>query len=807
MFSLWSSIRGFALGIWTPRDEGGSRGSMQKERDMDDNQEGEDEGDEAQDEDDDDDDSDEDEDEEDVAVVTIHPSCGVTVDESFVCPLNSVSRFTLAAAQKSATEGCPCCILRCAAVKEIDPEISHSAEIACSHDYIFLPFWIQNQPIVLAWEDDDDKDVKKLPYDEDETVPIYNFYNDQLGGVERVERVVPSNTSSSTTLARAQKWLTNCDSKHECTQDSSSKLPRRVLDVRNNQIKLRETTPADDGTKYACLSHCWGTPSTEILRVSTTPATILSYYQNIPYEALPPTFRDAVSFTRKLGIPFLWIDSFCIIQNEPDKKDWYEQSGNMANVYRNAYVTLAAAISTNPLGGCYTRGDALRLYQTRQPIALVQYSDGTQRNIFARRRLTHSAYSLPLLNRGWVYQERILSPRMIYFVGEEIMWECNQSVDCECGGDDLEDKFERIRISDDGEDRVIGPSSQHPKPLNLWYMLVHDYTSLALTNNADALPAMSGIAKAFASRVEDEYIAGMWRRTLVSNLLWYFQGEEPEEDEEEEDNTERKEEDESKEEQEEEEKKEGKVGVVGPEAQRLTAPSWSWASRARGSKTYFLPVTAEVATAKDIVCQPSGVDPTGELEPGAHFTLTAEAIPASLEPSHNTPHSPYIIRLDQKFTISKAPYSHSWSIWNLGTGYFDLDESYLSKHDGPFSILLAQMASCTERERTWLFEHHEHIWHQQVVRSYMLLARRSPDSDNNDNNDWVRIGLATIAEYEPDKTLYGPAPEKVNSEARAAIVGKMTLEEIQAAVEEDAEHNRAIFRRFDDSERQDLVIW
>jgi hypothetical protein len=754
-------------------------------------------------EDDDDDENDDDDDHGDGPVATIHPACGFTVDESFVCPLKHDSRFTLAAAHESAMGGCPCCILRCAAIKEITPDLPDSAEIECSHDCIFLPFYVQRQRIVLAWEDDDDKDVKKPPYDEDEVVPICKFYNDRLWGIENIERVVPCDTNSSKTLATAQKWLTNCDSKHACTQESSPKLPRRVLDLRGNRIKLRETTPADDGARYACLSHCWGTPSTEILRVSTTPATLVRYYKDIPYKVLQPTFRDAVSFTRKLGIPFLWIDSFCIIQNELDRKDWHEQSGVMANVYQNAYVTLAAAISTNPLGGCYTRDDALRLYQSKRPIAIVQYSDGTKRDVFGRRMLPHNAYSLPLLNRGWVYQERILSPRIIYFVGEELVWECNQSVDCECGGDDLEDKFERIRISDDGEDRVIGPCNQHPTPLRLWYQLVHDYTSLALSKNTDALPALSGIAKVFALRINDEYVAGMWKRTLVSNLLWYFQQEEEEEEEQEEKEEEREREEAGDEEEEKGERKK-KIGVVDPAAQLLATPSWSWASRARTSKTYFLPVTKELATVKDLICQPSGIDPTGELKAGAHFTLTTNALAVSWEPSPNTPQSPYIIHLDSNFTISDTPYSHSWSIWNLGTGYFDIDEPYLYKHNESSEILLAQMTSCTERERIWLYGHHEHIWYQQVVRSYMLLARQSPDDNTN---HWIRIGLATIAEYEPEIALYGPDPKKSDGEARASIVGQMTREGIQAAVEESAERNRALFRRFDDSETQDLVIW
>ncbi|PVH93058.1 heterokaryon incompatibility, partial [Periconia macrospinosa] len=54
----------------------------------------------------------------------------------------------------------------------------------------------------------------------------------------------------------------------------------------------------------------------------------------IPWHSLPRTFQDAIGLARKLGILFLWIDSLCIVQD--DKRDWEEQSADMANIYQNA---------------------------------------------------------------------------------------------------------------------------------------------------------------------------------------------------------------------------------------------------------------------------------------------------------------------------------------------------------------------------------------------------------------------------------------------------------------------------------------
>ena len=43
-------------------------------------------------------------------------------------------------------------------------------------------------------------------------------------------------------------------------------------------------------------------------------------------------------------------------------------------------------------------------------------------------------YLPPLLKRAWVYQERLLSPRVIHFTNSETQFECQTSCECECGG-------------------------------------------------------------------------------------------------------------------------------------------------------------------------------------------------------------------------------------------------------------------------------------------------------------------------------------------------------------------------------------
>jgi hypothetical protein len=57
--------------------------------------------------------------------------------------------------------------------------------------------------------------------------------------------------------------------------------------------------------RYACLSHCWGKAPT----ITTTARTLDDHKKAIPVAALSKTFQDAIAFTRRLGLRYLWIDT------------------------------------------------------------------------------------------------------------------------------------------------------------------------------------------------------------------------------------------------------------------------------------------------------------------------------------------------------------------------------------------------------------------------------------------------------------------------------------------------------------------
>jgi hypothetical protein len=152
-------------------------------------------------------------------------------------------------------------------------------------------------------------------------------------------RPVTEDRGCAIALDRVAALVQNCVDKHEDCKPSSLPLPSRLLDLEGckdpKEIKLQDTGGANG--HYAALSHCWGCKG----QFTTSHASIAARKEGIKIEGLSRTFRDAVEIVRRMGIRYLWIDSLSILQD--DAEEWACESANMAAVYSNSYLTVAAA--------------------------------------------------------------------------------------------------------------------------------------------------------------------------------------------------------------------------------------------------------------------------------------------------------------------------------------------------------------------------------------------------------------------------------------------------------------------------------
>ncbi|QSZ36916.1 hypothetical protein DSL72_009006 [Monilinia vaccinii-corymbosi] len=169
--------------------------------------------------------------------------------------------------------------------------------------------------------------------------------------------------SVSESFHRAKGWIANCRETHQkCNVGyiEEPKLPTRIIDFgnSNDSVKLIETE--DKAALFAALRYCWGDPAI-LESTKLTQAKLLDYKENIPMESPPKTLFDAVVITRGLGIPYLWIDSLCIIQDS--SIDWQVESSHMSEVYTLAFLVIAATDAKDSNVGCLfeNRAKSVRL--------------------------------------------------------------------------------------------------------------------------------------------------------------------------------------------------------------------------------------------------------------------------------------------------------------------------------------------------------------------------------------------------------------------------------------------------------------
>lgn len=254
-------------------------------------------------------------------------------------------------------------------------------------------------------------------------------------------------TSSEATFAWIQEQLSECIKEHrQCDflVKPSGNPPTRLLDIgppsgiQKPHLHICDSQK-DKGIQYVALSHCWG--NADITRLEK--ATLTSLIATVPFQSLPRTFQDAIHICRRLGYRYLWIDSLCIIQDDHD--DWKHEAEIMAGVYSNCVFSLAALHGANSASGCSTSRDPRSYLPCKLPLARGLYGMSFRPSTKHIERKTESdgllegfttAYQpweekrilkAPLLNRGWVFQERLLPPRTIYFGAQGVYWECRTS--------------------------------------------------------------------------------------------------------------------------------------------------------------------------------------------------------------------------------------------------------------------------------------------------------------------------------------------------------------------------------------------
>ena len=310
----------------------------------------------------------------------------------------------------------------------------------------------------------------------------------------------------------------HCMKSHaHCRSDTerSKKIPARLIEINiTNQIpslRIIETSgQLPEKREYMTLSYCWG--NSQFLTLQTKDEQQLK--NGLTFETLPKVFQDAIHIAGRFQIKYLWIDSLCILQDSHN--DWISESCKMRDIYRGSFLTIAATGATDPYKGCFRDRNPSLV----EPIKFcVSKKTLEYRTIFDRNEMERAIYDSPLSKRAWALQERLLSPRVLHFGENQMIWDCNEMSACEACPGGVQ-PIVRPFLSSVDECQL---TTEHKDFLqNVWSPIVESYSMGGLTKFSDKCFALSGIADEAQSLFGGTYIAGLWRENFEAQLLWYI---------------------------------------------------------------------------------------------------------------------------------------------------------------------------------------------------------------------------------------------------------------------------------------------
>ncbi|KAL9108151.1 MAG: hypothetical protein Q9227_007005 [Pyrenula ochraceoflavens] len=295
-------------------------------------------------------------------------------------------------------------------------------------------------------------------------------------------RLIPSRFDSG----RVLQWLDNCKNFHQelCSRNLSPVRGLKLIDCERLTV-----VDGPDRASYFALSYVWGNSKSSPLNDEGLP------------ENPPHVLSDAIAVTKALEMRYLWVDKYCI--NQDDKETKLQQINSMDFIYENADLTIVAAAGFDenyglPGVGCRLRKAQVVAKSRNAIIASIPINP--QQLISSSRWMT----------RGWTYQEAVLSTRLLAFTDEQIYFECNSMNCCESvSGPPANQPYDtRTRyklwfpgneifrpIDDMGSGSIINDNLDEGDIFRVFEQAIVAYTARDLRFDSDSLNAFSGIIR------------------------------------------------------------------------------------------------------------------------------------------------------------------------------------------------------------------------------------------------------------------------------------------------------------------------
>lgn len=305
-----------------------------------------------------------------------------------------------------------------------------------------------------------------------------------------------------------KEHVETCLKTHDCAQEGGGALPLlpdRVIWIEaKNKSRIQLVEPRSIRARYIALSYCWGpvSPTTYL----TNAATFQARKSGIEFPDLPPLFQDVVKTARALGIEYIWIDRLCIIQGDPE--DFDTQAPKMGEIYGRATLSIAAASATTENDSIYApREDKWMSVEHRTGFNGASSIKIRSRRLWSRLGTEKKGGDYGRIStRAWVWQERLLAARTVFFTPGGLKFECRRHSVWEGYGEGRRGNSWSNQLD------TITYSS--------WPKLIEEFTGRNISRPSDRIPAIVAVAKRVQRAKNWTPCWGLWANNLILGLGW-----------------------------------------------------------------------------------------------------------------------------------------------------------------------------------------------------------------------------------------------------------------------------------------------
>ncbi|KAJ5652857.1 hypothetical protein N7507_010283 [Penicillium longicatenatum] len=281
----------------------------------------------------------------------------------------------------------------------------------------------------------------------------------------------------------------------ECKQQQKSGRPPMLLHVSGKStsptvrlVKVSELEAVP--IRYVCLSYCWDGLQPNM----TTTSRLKSYRAGINTTEIPQTILDAICVTISMGYQYMW------------RARQNNELGQMESIYSGAACTIYVMSANSATEGFlqHTYPDDSENQSIRTWHAGIYEVSSQEAAAILEIRCDFSSHNMlesPIFERGWTFQEALLSPRLVMFFphGQRPALRCSKYTVQTDGGKPVVHPKPLVSLRE--LERVIekGGLKRHAYYINEakleeWVMIVENFSRRSFTYQTDKMPAIMGIA-------------------------------------------------------------------------------------------------------------------------------------------------------------------------------------------------------------------------------------------------------------------------------------------------------------------------